>query len=179
MIETDLPQFDVRRLLLDITKVRYLYNGHHVNLRVPNALSDHTGVYYGAESLYRKNVQVIQQSEYDRFLSVLDDSYLKSVCEQTIDYISSSYNLSVGRVRVAILPHKYCLTYHRDPESAYRFHIPVVTNENVMFIIDDTVRRMDICGQLYMLDVQKKHTVLNASREERIHIIFDGYVPTT
>jgi hypothetical protein len=138
---------------------------------------------YGVESLYQRqgddNVQVIDQSEYDTFLSTIAGSYLESVCAAVIDYIDYDYKLSVGRVRVVNMPAKYGLTYHTDPESQYRFHIPVVTNENVLFIVDDVVQRMPLRGSLYRLDVQKKHTVVNASREDRIHIIFDGYDPTT
>ena len=179
MNKTSLPSFDPARLLVDIVKLRYLHRSDHINLRVPSRFSEREGVWYGAKSLYLEGVQVIQQNEYDKFLSIIDGSYLRSVCERTIEFINDGYKLSVGRVRVVILPPKYCLTYHTDPESQYRFHIPVVTNENVMFIVDDIVERMAQCGQLYQLDVRKKHTVLNASREERIHLVFDGYVPTT
>lgn len=179
MIDTRLPSFDPAMLLVDIVKLRYLYRSDHINLRVPSRFSERDGVWFGAKSLFVDNVQVIQQSEYDKFLSVIGDSYLKSACERTIEFINDNYKLSVGRVRVAILPPKYCLTYHTDPESQYRFHIPVVTNDNVMFIVDDVVERMPLRGSLYTLDVTKKHTAINASREERIHIIFDGYVPRT
>ena len=178
-MESRLPCYDQSRLLLDVTKVRYLFPREHINLTIPAHLPDEQGVGYGASTLWENNVQVIQQSEYDSFIDALDDTYLLEVCSDVIKYIQSSYSLAVGRVRIITLRPKVCLTYHTDPESSYRFHIPVVTNENVLFVVDDHVQRMPQCGQMYQLDVQKKHTVLNASREERIHLVFDGYVPPT
>jgi hypothetical protein len=158
--------------------VRYLFPGEHINVTIPAHLPDQQAVSYGASTLWHKGVQVIQQDEYNAYIDALDGTYLLEVCEDVAKYIESSYKLAVGRVRIITLKPKVCLTYHTDPESQFRFHIPIVTNENVLFIVDDQVQRMPQCGQLYQLEVQKKHTVLNASREERIHLVFDGYVPT-
>jgi hypothetical protein len=176
-MENRLPCYDQSRLLLDVTKVRYLFPCEHVNLTRPAHLPDHQGVKYGASTLWHKEVQVIQQDEYNAYIDAIDGTYLLEVCQDVAKYIESSYKLAVGRVRIITLRPKVCLTYHTDPESSFRFHIPVVTNENVLFIVDDEVQRMPQCGQLYQLEVQKKHTVLNASREERIHLVFDGYAP--
>jgi len=78
-------------------------------------------------------------------------------------------DLRIVRTRVMKMKPKTCYTYHRDWTK--RLHIPLITNENCMFIIDDEVKRYPADGNYYIVDTTKMHTAINASFEERIHIV--------
>ncbi len=78
-------------------------------------------------------------------------------------------NLNVYRARVMNMKPKTCYTYHQDWSK--RLHIPLITNENCFFIIDDKVSRYPADGRSYIVDTTKMHTFVNASLENRIHIV--------
>jgi hypothetical protein len=75
----------------------------------------------------------------------------------------------VYRTRVMRMHPKTCYTYHQDWTK--RFHLPLITNDNCFFIIDDEIFRYPANGDIYIADTTKKHTFVNASLEERIHIV--------
>ena len=62
-------------------------------------------------------------------------------------------------------------SYHKD--ASKRLHIPLVTNEDNILLVDDVVHRLDVPGALYEVDTTKKHTALNLGWEDRVHIVFD------
>ena len=78
-------------------------------------------------------------------------------------------SLGMHRARVMRMKPKTCYTYHRDPSE--RIHIPLVTNEKCMFIINDQVHRYPADGNYYQIDTTQWHTAINASWEDRIHIV--------
>ena len=87
-----------------------------------------------------------------------------------IPYINSIMKeQNLYRVRLMNLKSKTCYTYHEDYEK--RFHIPISTNDNCFFIIDDKLKRYPADGNWYIIDTTKKHTAVNASREDRIHLV--------
>jgi len=73
------------------------------------------------------------------------------------------------RTRVMNMAPKTCYTYHQD--YTRRVHIPLITNENCFFIIDDEVIRYPANGSVYIADTRKMHTFVNASTEYRLHIV--------
>jgi len=77
--------------------------------------------------------------------------------------------LKMFRSRIMNMPSKTCYSYHTDPSK--RMHIPLVTNENCFFVIDDEVVRLPADGNHYVIDTTKIHTFVNASFENRIHIV--------
>ena len=87
-----------------------------------------------------------------------------------IPYINSiikEHNLY--RVRLMRLKSKTCYSYHQD--QGKRFHIPLITNDNCFFVVDDKIVRYPADGNYYIVDTTKKHTAVNASWEDRIHLI--------
>ena len=77
--------------------------------------------------------------------------------------------LGMHRTRLMKMKPKTCYTYHKD--FSKRIHIPIITNEKCMFIIDDEVRRYPANGKWHLIDTTLWHTAINASYEERIHIV--------
>ena len=68
-----------------------------------------------------------------------------------------------------------CLSYHVDPDSI-RYHIPLITDADAFFVVDDMVERMPDIGRLYSLQTNVKHTAINASTSaNRLHIVFSTH----
>lgn len=78
-------------------------------------------------------------------------------------------NLGMYRSRLMKMSSKTCYSYHRDPTK--RIHIPLITNDKCFFVIDDEVSYYPADGSHYLVDTTKKHTFVNASWEDRIHIV--------
>ena len=68
---------------------------------------------------------------------------------------------------------------HRDSHTsfhhAHRIHVPIVTNSRVRFMIDGRPHQLQT-GQAYEINNQKRHSVMNKGKEDRITFIFD-YIP--
>jgi hypothetical protein len=62
-----------------------------------------------------------------------------------------------------------CYSYHQDWDK--RFHIPLKTNDKCFFIVDKKFIQFPADGNHYILDTTKMHTAINASLEDRIHLI--------
>jgi len=77
--------------------------------------------------------------------------------------------LGMYRTRLMNMKPKTCYSYHWDPTK--RMHIPLLTNENNFFVIDDEISRYPADGSYYLVDTTKKHTFVNASFESRLHIV--------
>ena len=71
------------------------------------------------------------------------------------------------------------ITPHRDSHKSFhaghRIHVPITTNPRVRFMIDGRPYQFEV-GQAYEINNQKKHSVMNKGKEDRITFIFD-YVP--
>jgi hypothetical protein len=87
-----------------------------------------------------------------------------------IPYINSiikEHNLH--RVGLKKLKSKTCYSWHHD--QVKRIHIPIITNEYCFFVIEDKIVRYPADGNYYIIDTTKKHTAVNASWTDRIHLL--------
>jgi hypothetical protein len=64
---------------------------------------------------------------------------------------------------------------HASFRCGHRIHIPVTTNPRVRFMIQGRPYQFKV-GDVYELNNQKQHSVMNKGSEDRITFIFD-YVP--
>jgi len=71
-----------------------------------------------------------------------------------------------------ILPHRDKL---RSFHMGHRIHVPITTNSGVRFTINGRPYAFNV-GEAYEINNQKKHSVINMGRDDRIFFIFD-YVP--
>ena len=83
--------------------------------------------------------------------------------------------LSHGRVRIMSMPAGKTYSYHMDCET--RLHFALKTNSNCMLIIDEEVYRVPADGRGYILNTTLLHTAINASHEDRIHLVIDLLYP--
>jgi len=84
-----------------------------------------------------------------------------------INSLMQHYNLF--RTRVMCMHEKTCYSYHHD--FTPRLHIPVHTNENCFFVIEKQVYDLPADGTVYLVNTTLAHTFVNASWEDRIHIV--------
>ena len=101
----------------------------------------------------------LPEKEIEFKYPIFDMPYINSIIEE--------HNLY--RVRLMNLKSKTCYSYHRD--QCRRFHIPIITNDNCFFVIEDRLARLPANGNYYIIDTNKKHTAVNASWDDRIHLI--------
>ena len=101
----------------------------------------------------------LPEKEIEFKYTIFDLPYLNSIIKEWGLY----------RVRLMNLKSKTCYSYHQD--QGKRFHIPIITNDNCFFVVDDKIVRYPADGNYYIVDTTKKHTAVNASWEDRIHLI--------
>ena len=71
----------------------------------------------------------LPEKEIEFKYPLFDFPYLNSIIEE--------HNLH--RVRLMNLKSKTCYSYHKD--QGKRFHIPIITNENCFFVVDEEIKR--------------------------------------
>ena len=78
-------------------------------------------------------------------------------------------NLAAG---AQIKPHSdHCLGYE---DGCFRLHIPIITNPDVIFILDDNRLIMNE-GECWYINANFTHSVANNGLEDRIHLVIDGF----
>lgn len=165
--------FNVNGLLKAVEDVyRICGKTDQVNLR---AHTHHTGnaFSFGAGSLYRDVKPYAKEEDFTAYIPQLGNNYLIDVCEAIVP-IALQYGVALGRARLLNMKPKSTLTYHMDTGAAYRFHVPIITNANVFFVTNDLVDRMSDVGRLYVYRTDVHHTVVNASRQDRLHLVCSG-----
>jgi hypothetical protein len=69
---------------------------------------------------------------------------------------------------------------HRDKNfslaHSHRIHIPIVTNEDVLFNVNGEVIHMK-AGEMYEINNRRNHSVFNKGSEGRVHLILDWVFP--
>ena len=101
--------------------------------------------------------------------------YIQSI----IDDIADKYDAKIGLVRISKVPsgrhifrHKDGVFFDIDSGDIYRMHIPIITDPEVVFEIDEKDFFLE-AGRLYYTNVSKQHSVTNASHVDRIHLLID------
>jgi hypothetical protein len=64
---------------------------------------------------------------------------------------------------------------HKDIQPPYwvtRVHVPVTTNDKVIFTMDDGEHRMEV-GKAYRFNTLATHAVVNSGKTARVHLVFD------
>jgi len=103
-----------------------------------------------------------------------EEEYTVRLYDDMLEYtysIIEEYGLY--RTRYMSLPSITCYGYHKD--SSPRIHIPITTNENCFFLVDEQLIRLPADGSVYWVDTRYPHTFVNAnphvSKFTRIHLI--------
>lgn len=106
----------------------------------------------------------LRSNEEDYIVRLYDDmDYTYSIIEK--------FNLY--RTRFMFLPSITCYGYHKD--NTPRIHVPIETNNNCFFVLDDKIVRLPADGSVYWVNTTLPHTFVNsnshASNFTRIHLV--------
>lgn len=100
--------------------------------------------------------------------------YIREVIEKVLEGTTSDAGLL--KVRLMKMNARTSVGEHRDnfrgDGSVARFHIPIVTHPRVVFRVEGVHYHLSE-GELYKIDVSKRHAVENSSDIDRIHLVFD------
>lgn len=98
--------------------------------------------------------------------SVLCTQFKGTLFEEAYNELSKRYKL--GRVRLMKMGLRYCMSWHTD--SSPRLHFPIKTQTGCFMIIENEIKHIPRY-EWWMADTTKSHTALNASNDERIHLV--------
>lgn len=140
---------------------------NQIGLKHTNKEYDRNLWYEGVGSFKNQKALIsLQQKDFTEFNKELVGTYTESIYKE----LNQDYN--IGRVRIMGLPGQKCMTLHYDMTK--RIHIPLVTNEDCLMIIDNEVIHMPADGSVYLTNTFKRHTALNANWDfMRLHLVFD------
>ncbi len=96
--------------------------------------------------------------------------YIKEVIQT---FKTPLYSVRLLRLEVGayIKPHRDYNCGYED--NIFRIHIPIITNPEVEFILDD--KRLEMLeGQCWYTNVNYIHSVANKGTKDRIHLVIDG-----
>jgi len=89
---------------------------------------------------------------------------------------SSIFEKKIANALLTVLPAHKGIPEHVDSgfllENCRRFHIPIITNELVIFTVNGESINMK-AGYVYEINNLRKHSVINNSGKDRIHLIID------
>jgi len=117
----------------------------------------------GSEKIHVPEYETpMQESDFTKLCSVFQGT----VFEEVYNELKKHYQ--VGRVRLMKSFPKTCLSWHVD--NTPRIHYPVKTQEGCLMIIEDEVKYMPV-NTWWKTDTLYKHTAINASKQDRIHLV--------
>ena len=102
---------------------------------------------------------------------ILEDcDYFKEILEGFL-FEKTAVRLLQLAVGAEIKPHTdNCLGYE---DGSFRLHIPIITNNQVEFILDGNRIIMNE-GECWYIDANFVHSVANRGTKDRIHLVIDG-----
>jgi hypothetical protein len=88
--------------------------------------------------------------------------------------IFKTFPHTIGRMRLMKVPAKKCYWMHNDP-GMVRYHFAVDTNADCFILYRDHGHyHIPADGVCYKMDTDEHHTAVNASRDDRIHLVISG-----
>lgn len=143
-----IDSIDIERIRLELELIP---DGTQVCLQ---GLENNLDPFYGIGS-----AEKLAHEEKEFCYNIFDMPYTNSILDKH----------NMVRTRIMRQKKKTCYSYHIDYTK--RIHIPVYTNEDCFLILDDNLHRLPADGSVYLVDTTIKHTAVNASFEERTHIV--------
>lgn len=99
----------------------------------------------------------------------LCDIFVDTIFEEVYNVINSQFK--AGRVRLLKSKPRTCMNWHIDPIP--RLHYPIQTDKSCLMIIEDETYHLPLNEWTYAKTDKGYHTALNASDNDRIHIVAD------
>jgi len=127
-----------------------------------------------------KTIPIIYDENFDEAISKETHHYLsfKNMLEPIEDILLQKHSKgSIVRAILVKLPVKCSIPPHQDHgkslENTYRYHIPIVTNKNVIFTVGGESKNLEEGYIWEIKNTEKIHSVINNGQIDRIHLIID------
>ncbi|MGA9637206.1 aspartyl/asparaginyl beta-hydroxylase domain-containing protein [Flavobacterium sp.] len=167
-------------------KFPLLFNSEKLKREVTQLLSNQWRSHYNTSD-YRGNWSVIAllskngRSDEINALSALSDTLMETEILELCPYIQEVlrfFECKKTAVRLLNLGAGAEIKPHRDNDLGYedgsfRLHIPIITNPEVEFILDNQ-RLIMKEGECWYIDANFTHSVVNRGTSDRIHLVIDG-----
>lgn len=162
--------FDSQRLKEDVQKVMKTnwiahynqndYEGNWTSIALMSVTGKSDNIYaFNFDSKEIVATEALESCEY--FKEILSSFHFEKAAVRLL-------NLAAG---AQIKPHSdHCLGYE---DGYFRLHIPIITNSDVIFILDDNRLIMNE-GECWYINANFTHSVANNGAEDRIHLVIDG-----
>lgn len=163
-------KFDIEKLQNDVEKILKKNWVNHYNS------NDYSGEWSSIALLSKggksDNINAFSiGNEKVSYTEVIDTcDYLKDVIDGFLFEKTTVRLLRLG-AGAYIKPHTdNCLGYE---DGCFRIHIPVITNPDVEFILDNQ-RLLLNEGECWYIDANFTHSVANKGNKDRVHLVIDG-----
>lgn len=104
------------------------------------------------------------------------DKKLWEMVRPIVEDLERIINGKMGKVILINLPANKNVLEHKDHgdylDIVRRFHIPIITNKDVFFKIENEIKNMK-AGECWEINNSKLHSVDNKSNEDRVHLLID------
>ena len=114
-------------------------------------------------------------NNYNNDIYLLLENEIENI-NNKIKLYHSNKNLIIARGLITVLKPYTDIPKHRDNgyilEKGHRIHIPLKTNENILFNVGKTTTNL-LEGNIYEINNCRPHSVINNSDENRYHLILD------
>lgn len=114
----------------------------------------------------RERERRVRETEFVHFNKAYENTHIHRLYKE----IQEVAQLPVLRMRAMTMMPGCCLTMHHDGEP--RAHLALKTNEDCFFVVEHSeVHHIPLNNKLVVVDTTKTHTFVNASVDNRFHIV--------
>ena len=106
-------------------------------------------------------------------VSSFKDSYTQEVVSEITNWLLSTYNVGVTKIKHAALKSKQTLPTHIDNNYTERYHLTIQVNDMCSMTLDGTVYPMIENCTLYRMLASVPHSASNMGNDTRLLITFD------
>lgn len=160
-------QLDINRLRTDLSACESLHWAQHFNKN--DYAGDWTGISLRSPSGMTNDITAAAR-EYQDTPLLAQCPYFREILD--------SLRFEKETVRLLALAPGSTIKEHRDQglsyeQGCFRLHIPIMTDDGVDFIVDNTRLQMD-AGQCWYANFDLPHSVRHTGATRRIHLVIDG-----
>jgi len=174
------PKFDIQSVLPQLDEIArscpFFSETHQISFRYRSSLGerDDLALYQdGLGSLFdfKANQWLAREADFNSNHPKVTGTPLETIIKE----VSRLAQGRVGRFRLMRLKSKTCYSWHQDPDEL-RYHIPLVTNEFCLYLTEEGgIERLPEPGRLYSVRTNIPHTAVNASFQDRFHLVISTW----
>ena len=178
----DLSGYSTNELLDSLKSIIDINNPVKDQIHITNVPGHETNPYYSYGSLFADLSKTKKEIMPDGSKKWVPHFYDNPIAEESFTSYSDIFcgtifmdiakelqaKYNIGRLRVMIQPKSHCLSWHLDSQP--RLHYPIKTQKGCFMIVNNEMQHLKQ-GVSYMVNTREYHTAVNASRENRIHLV--------